>query len=190
MVLPSLASRPFLNTRPVWIVIASAAVLTVALIAANATLYFSSSEHLGAELARKSQAVDRDGELTAALDRDGTALKQVRWSALGKRVEALNEILRAHAFSWLDMLSDLGSVLPYGVRLVRISPRVTSAGVELSVSGVARTRLAMLEFLQNLLDDPHFDRPLPRSETPPEGSKSTDYEFQLTVQYLPDGGAK
>lgn len=190
MVLPSLASRPFLNTRPVWIVVASAAVLTVALVVANATLYFSSSEHLRAELARRSQAAEQDSDLTAALQRDGTALKQVQWKALGKRVGSLNEILRAHAFSWLDMLSDLGSVLPYGVRLAKISPRVSTEGVELSLAGVAQTRQAMLEFLQNLLDDPHFEKPLPTSENTPEASKSTGYEFRLTVQYLPDGGSK
>ncbi len=190
MILPSLASRPFLNARPVWIVTVSAAILTVVLMAANATLYFSSSEHLSAELTRRDQAAERDGGLTVALQRDGAALKQVRWSALGNQVEAINEILQAHAFSWLDMLADLGSVLPYGVRLVKIAPRVTSNGVELSLSGVARTRQSMLEFLQNLLDDPHFDRPLPRSESGPEGSKGTGYEFQLTVQYLPAGGAQ
>lgn len=190
MVLPSLASRPFLNTRPVWIVVASAAFLTVVLVVANATLYFSSSEHLGAELALQRRAVAKDNQLTGALQRDGAALQQVRWSALGKRVDALNQILGAHGFSWLDMLSDLGGVLPYGVRLVRISPRVTTDGVELMLSGVAQTRQSMLEFLQNLIDDPHFDRPLPSRESTPEGSKGTGYEFRLTVQYLPEGGSK
>jgi hypothetical protein len=59
--------------------------------------------------------------------------------------------------------------------------------IELNLVVVARTRDAMLEFLQNLLADPSFSQPTPRREETPEESAAPGYTLSLTVRYLPPG---
>jgi len=183
--LPSLASRPFLNTRPVWIVTVVCSVLAVGLLVVNVNLYFRSSQLLTVEIGRRSDLTNREGELSAALSAEVKQLKRVPWKALDTRVAMLNEILRSHAFSWTRMLSDLGDVLPYGVRLLKISPTVAGREVELALSGTARTRQAFLELLQKMIDDPRFASPLPSREATPESTQSQGYDFNLRVTYRP-----
>ncbi len=185
MTVPSLASRPFLNTRPVWLVTAICGILAVVLLVVNVNLYFRSTHLLTAETGRKEALKSRELELTENLRREAGRLKKVPWKALETRVEMLNRILRSHAFSWTTMLADLGDVLPYGVRLITISPSVGDEGGELSLSGTAKTRQAMLELLQNMIDDPRFEGPLPRTEQTPESTQSQGYDFNLRVTYRP-----
>ena len=53
--------------------------------------------------------------------------------------------------------------------------------MELSLTGVSRTREAWLEFLDNLIADPRFAKPSPRSED----VEDQGYGFTLMVTYLP-----
>jgi hypothetical protein len=64
-----------------------------------------------------------------------------------------------------------------------VSPGVTADGVRLTIRGTARTRMAMIKMLENMIADPHFFNPLPRSERTPEASQSAGYEFRLRVGY-------
>jgi hypothetical protein len=50
---------------------------------------------------------------------------------------------------------------------------------------VARTRDAMLEFLENLVNDPNFSQPTPRREEGPEESDVPGYTLALSVRYNP-----
>ncbi len=187
MMFPSLSSRPFLNTRPVWAVTALAAGIGVVLLAVNIGLYISSNRRLEAQLARRAELVEQVRTLSAELRRDTAALEKVPWKKLRLRARRLDGILHEYAFSWRRLFGDLGEVLPREVRLYRISPDVSDKGVVLTIAGTARNREALLELLQNMIDDPRFEDPLPRSETTPEGATGTGYEFRMKVNYLPGG---
>jgi len=187
MTLPNLASRPFLNTRPVWWVTGAATFFSVVLLIVNVSLYFSGSRHLVEKLQRRARLVEQETKLSREVDRDVKALAGVRWRALGSRVDRVNGILGGYAFSWLGLMNDLGRVLPRQVRLYKVSPHVTPDGVVLAVSGTAQTREAMLDLLENLIQSPQFFNPLPRSEKTPDASKSAGYEFRLRVGYRPGG---
>jgi len=185
MRLPSLSTRPFLNTRPVWIFTGAAVLFGLILMAVNIGLYMSSNTRLEQELERKKELQAQVRDIQAELQRDIDAIAKVPWKRLRTKVEGLNGILRAYGFSWQRLLRDVGGVLPRQVRLERINPAVTKEGLSLSLKGKAQTRDAMLELLQNMIDDPRFERPLPRSETTPEES-GVGYEFALQVLYHPD----
>ncbi len=189
MMMPSLSSRPFLNTRPVWAVTALAAGIGIVLMAVNVGLYISSNRRLEAQLQRRAELTTRVAELSAALRRDTAALEKVPWKKLRLRAGRLNGILQEYGFSWRRLFGDLGEVLPREVRLYRISPDISEKGVVLVIAGTARNREALLQLLQNMIDDPRFDNPLPRSETTPEGAAGTGYEFRMKVDYLPGGEA-
>ena len=189
MITPNLASRPFLNTRPVWLVTAAAALLALVLILLDLRLLLVSNRVLGNEVATRDELEKRHTELVAAVRTDVNALNRVPWRSLEARVKATNLVLREQAFSWLRMLDDIEGVMPYDVRLVTITPSVGADSVMLSFEVVSRNREAMLQFLDNLLADPRFKDPTPLSERTPEESETGDYLLRLRVAYLPSAEA-
>ena len=187
MTTPNLASRPFLNTRPVWLLAAVAGGLAIILTVINVHLWVASSRALAAQVERRDQLLAEHGELERELRRDAAALDRVPWRSLSRRADEVNLVLREHAFSWSQLLDDVERVIPREVRIIRISPAADKEGVSLTLDAVARSREDMLQFLDNLLADKAFDRPRPRSESTPDDSKSASYEFSLDVRYLPGG---
>jgi Tfp pilus assembly protein PilN len=185
VITPNLATRPFLNTRPVWLVTALAGAAALILVALNLRLFFVANRSLGDEMERRDALLQRHHALEAGLREDIKALERVPWRSLSSRVEATNLVLREHAFSWLGMLDDIERVMPYDVRLTRIAPAVGPDEVILSLALVAHNRDAMLQLLDNLIADPRFSNPTPSSEATPEQSMTAGYEMSLRVNYEP-----
>lgn len=187
MITPNLASRPFLNTRPVWVVTIVAGFLTVILIALNLRLVLVSNRVLEDEVAKRDALELQYSAIAARVRTDVEVLKRVPWRSLEARVEATNLVLREQSFSWLQMLDDIERAMPYDVRLIKIAPSVGPENVLLSFEVLARNREAMLEFLDNLVKDPRFENPTPASERTPEQSETGSYLLSMRVTYLPPG---
>ncbi len=185
MITPNLAARPYLNTRPVWIVAGAAALLTLAFAALNIWFYVATSSHMEAELARLDDLEAREKTLSAEVRVDVNDLQKIPWRALTGKVVATNLILREHSFSWLEMLDDIERVMPWNVRMTTITPNVTPEEVTLSLQIVAQTREAMLTFLENVVADPRFSDPTPASERTPEEATAAGYFLTLKVTYHP-----
>lgn len=165
----NLASRPFLNARPV---VRLAAVLWVAgglLLLANLILYGRAlrvGTERRAELARLEEqlAVTRQesAELAAAPELDG--LEQYN-----ERVAWLNGLIDQRTFPWSRLFERLAEVLPEEVRLDRLTPATggtatPEGGVEglvrLTLSGEARSDEALYAFVDALYADPAFQDPV------------------------------
>jgi Tfp pilus assembly protein PilN len=185
VITPNLATRPFLNTRPVWLVTAAAAVLAVILLVFNLRLYLVANRTLDDETSRRDALLERHERLESEVRRNVQTLEKVPWRSLSARVDSTNLILGEHAFSWLEMLDDIEAVMPYDVRLTRIAPSVGPDSVTLSLSVVAHNRDAMLELLDNLVVDPRFEDPTPSNETTPEEGSEPAYVMVLRVTYHP-----
>lgn len=185
MIAPNLATRPFINTRPVWLLVAVTGVVALALLAANIHLYLASNDATDALVTRESGLAATQRTVETELRQDVTRLDRVPWKQIAARTDGINVVLRERGFSWSEMLNDLERVLPYDVRLVQIAPSVTKDGISLGLQGIARTRDAMLELLDALITDPSFADPLPSTERGPEDSSVPGYTFQLKVTYLP-----
>lgn len=188
MNVPNLASRPFLNTRPVWLLVAATGTLAVVLSAVNLNLWLASNRGLEEQLARERTLAEEQAKLVTEMKRDLAALDRVPWRSLERRVGNLNLVLHEHAFSWLELLDDVERVLPREVKIIRVSPTVGKDGVELGLDGVARDRGSFLDLLDNLIADPSFEEPRPRSERTPEQSSGAGYDFTVSVKYLPGRG--
>ena len=189
MIVPNLATRPFLNARPVWVVTAVAGAVTLILLALNLRLFLVANRTLVDETATRDALLTKHQSLEAEVQRDVEALKRVPWRTLTRRVDATNLILHEHAFTWLGMLNDIERVMPYDVRLTRISPSVDVDGAVLSLALIANNRDAMLELLDNLVADPRFSEPTPSSEKTPEENSTATYIMQLRVNYHPTSEA-
>lgn len=184
---PNLASRPFLNTRPVWLLVITSGALALALSATNLHLWLASNRSLAVQVERRDEMLAEQRQLEATLKSDSATLDRVPWKTLNRRVTNLNLVMRAHDFSWLDLLDDLARVLPREVRITRIAPTFDGDTVRLSLQGIARSRDDLLDLLDAMITDPEFDEPRPRTETFPEQAASATYEFTLDVLYTPQG---
>jgi len=184
MIAPNLASQPHLNTRPVWMVTAVAALLALGFALTNVHVWLSSSRDLEEQLVRQQKLESEHQRLAAEVGTQVENLNRVPWRSLAGRVNAVNSVIREHEFSWLGMLDDIERVLPYDVRLTKIAPKVDVDSVNLSMTAIGRTRDALLEFLDRLIADQAFSEPTPQSEITPEES-GLGYVLILTVTHHP-----
>ncbi len=184
MIAPNLASKPHLNTRPVWIVIVVAALLAVVFAVVNVLVWTESNRALAEQLGDLEELEAEHRRLTSEVEERVAALDRVPWRSLGARVHGINSVIREHEFSWIGLLDDIERVLPYDVRLTKISPKVGVDRVSLSLEAVGKTREALLELLDNMILDPSFTEPTPLSEITPEES-GFGYVMGLTVIHHP-----
>ncbi len=184
MIVPNLSSRPHLNTRPVWLVIGVAVLLSLVFAALNAQVWFKSSRELEEQILLLDQLKADNERLAIEVGKEAEVLNRVPWKSLAARVNAVNAVIHEHEFSWVGLLDDIERVLPYDVRLTKITPKVDADTVILSLTAIGRTREALLELFDTLIADPSFSEPTPSSEITPEES-GLGYVFQLTVVHHP-----
>jgi hypothetical protein len=94
----------------------------------------------------------------------------------------LKELVDRRAFSWTGLFGVLEQVLPYGVRLRAISPRVDKGIVSLELSAAARTYEQGLELIQILEDRPEFASVFPLGR---ESDAETETRYRYEMRYLP-----
>jgi hypothetical protein len=152
----------------------------------NITSYLSSNRELAPQLDRLSRLRSEYESVSAEVRGLVAEFEKVPWRSLQSRVAATNVVLREWGFSWLALLDDIEEVIPREVRLIRIGPSVGPAEVTLSLRVVARSRDALIEFLDNLITDPRFSRPIPLREGLPEESAVAGYDLSLRVTYHPE----
>ncbi|MEE2776175.1 MAG: hypothetical protein VYE73_05365 [Acidobacteriota bacterium] len=185
----NLASRPFLNRRPVHRFAAVAWTLAGAILMLNVALwldYRRDSTDLRQRLADvRSRAETVSAEvvdLSKGLDRLG---------ALNEQVEFLNERIAERTFPWSLLFERLGEILPLGVRLQSLNPSVRAGPgggdpsfdtVLLNINCVAREGQDLYDFVQALYDDIAFERPVLHYETVDDVGA---VQFRLDAVYSP-----
>lgn len=187
MIVANLASKPRLNTRPVWLVTAVAVGVGLVLTAVNIRLFLTSNQTLEEQIVRRDMLQIQRDALGGEFSTHAAILERVPWKSLGARIELVNEVLEEHRFSWSDLLDHLAEVLPWQVRIVSVSPSVGKEGVFLGLQAVSKDREGFLNLLDRMVKDPYFDGPLPSREDWPESGQSSEYIFSMKVMYLPEG---
>jgi Tfp pilus assembly protein PilN len=92
----------------------------------------------------------------------------------------LKELVDRRAFSWTGLFAVLEQVLPYGVRMVSIAPRVEKDVVTIELDAATRSYEQGLELIRMLEDRPEFAQVFPVSRGNEEESR-----FRYTMRYLP-----
>jgi len=188
MIVPNLASQPHLNTRPVWLVTAAAAVVAMIFAVVNLMVWLESNRALEEQIVLQQELEAEYERLSSEVSAQAEDLNRVPWKSLAARANAVNSVIREHEFSWIGLLDDIERVLPYDVRLTKISPKVDVDKVNLSISAIGRTREALLDLLDAFIADPSFSDPTPGAEATPEES-GIGYVLTLTVVHHPDAEA-
>ena len=196
----NLASRPFRNNVPIWIV--------HALLTAGVVAYTTWNVHAFLEAGRNLAALEADIGSTekrlSELDRrDREALAGIRVfdpKTLDTQAEQANEIIMRRGLSWTRLFNLFEKIVPYEVKMTAIRPvygtreaeargrggAPSVAGtVPIDVEGVAQSLEAFLEFERALIVDTHFAEVEPvRTGT---AAGNPEVSFQLHFLYDPEG---
>jgi len=195
---PNLASRPFVNQRPVRRLALLLALVAILLTAWNVVSWW----RVGSGSATRQRELSRlEAETTAARSRLATIEQDLaarHLAAENLRAEFLNERIAQRTFGWNELFDRLAEVLPDGVRLRSLSPSLGSSrrrttqpvategrrSVELGIRAEATDDESMLQFVDRLYAHPSFATPNLARESRERGGRIA---FDLTVTFFPGG---
>ena len=151
----NLASEPFRNERLPVLALAVAAFAVMVLTVQHALI-------LRELLPERTSGTRREA---AALDAESTRLRAEARGPRTPRPEPaglaewglIKDLVDRRAFSWTLLFAHLEAVLPDGVHLVTIGPRVRKGEVLIDVAAVARTPEDAREFVRRLEGREEFD---------------------------------
>jgi Tfp pilus assembly protein PilN len=169
----------------VWLVTGLSALLAVIFVVLNLVSWVAGNRTLATQLEQRDRLRVEKAALETELKSQLAEMEEVPWKSLTGRVRATNVVLREHGFSWSRLFDDIERIMPHDARLTLIGPGVGPDGVTLSLVLIARSRDAVLELLENLIDDSSFSEPVPIRETLPDDSETGEYELTLRANYHP-----
>jgi type IV pilus assembly protein PilN len=192
----NLASRPFFELRPVLLrlrVLGGALVvlaLVLFLLLRQAEVKADRAEAVAHKWNVATQQLQQEWQQDQAL------MKEPANAATLQRSDFLNQIFLRKSFSWTTAMMDLERVLPQGVQVTSIDPRMTKEGrvmMRLRVNG-PRDKVVIL--VSNLEKSPHFVEPLVAGETAdiqgqgqagfrPTMSETTDVNVDIIAGFNP-----
>jgi type IV pilus assembly protein PilN len=180
----NLATRPQVNNRPF---LAGAA--TVGTIAIVALLLLSRASYTSWQADRSVRVDTARWEAQIRYDQQRhQALQTYFASPAAKRIldrsAFLNSLIDARSFPWTKIFTDLGQVLPAGVRVVSISPHLENGRAQLALKVSAATDSSKLQFLDAIQRSKAFSGLLVQDEKRASGPSATEsILLDLTVWY-------
>ncbi len=101
-----------------------------------------------------------------------------------QRAAYLNSLIQQRAFPWIKIFMDLEQILPEGVRIVSIEPRMSGDTVQLTVLVGAMSDESKLKFLKALESSPEFSHIELLNESRPTRTDEPDHVMlSLQAQY-------
>jgi hypothetical protein len=183
------ARRPFLDERPVWVLVAGAALFGAVLLLANVRLWVGFHRDV-AHVRQEIADLDARGRAAAKATAEARdALRSYRLSTLALESRELLRLVAERRFSWTGLLARLERTLPGDVRLARLTPKFGEGGeVGLDVGLVGRTPQTVVKTLAAFSADPLFRDVALHNETNPEKGAPEGYSFELSVIFSPEEG--
>lgn len=104
---------------------------------------------------------------------------------LHDRAAFLNSLIDERSFDWTRMFTDLERILPPGVRVVSISPKLQKGQVEVKLVVGATGDESKLKFLRAIEQSGSFSRVQVLGERPPSKAEGGErIQIELTAWYL------
>ena len=194
----NLASRPFFELRPVLLrlrILAGALVvlaLVLILLLRRTEVQADRAQAIAHRWTVASQQLQQEWQQDQAL------MRQPANAATLERSDFLNQIFLRKSFSWTTAMIDLELVLPQGVQVTSIDPRMTKEGRVMMRLRVNGPRDKVVGLVSNLEKSPHFIEPLVVGETAdiqgqgqagfrPTMSEATDVNVDILAGFNPGG---
>jgi type IV pilus assembly protein PilN len=192
----NLASRPFFELRPVLLRLRmlGGALVVLALVLFLLLRQAEVKADRAEAVAHKWNVATQ--QLQQEWQRDQALMKEPANAATLQRSEFLNQIFRRKSFSWTTAMMDLERVLPQGVQVTSIDPRMTKEGRVMMRLRVNGPRDKVVTLVSNLEKSSHFIAPLVAGETAdiqgqgqagfrPTMSESTDVNVDIVAGFNP-----
>lgn len=180
----NLASRPYRDYRPVWLVASILTIASAVFLIYNvhaAYQYFVNTKTTRGEIERLQRETVEESRRARQLQAD---MRRFDRKALNSQSRFINSQIAERAFSWSTLLDQLERVTPSNVRLMSLNPSVSTEGiVHLRMACVAKTPSGLVEMIRRLQSDPHFIRPFPESEAILETGL---HQFTIGTDYRSD----
>ncbi len=196
----NLASRPFVELRPILALLRTVAAVLAVLMLGQWIVLHSLEKKAAVADANVSHWTDRTRELERACNRDQAMMREPQKAATLTTSEFLNNLFAEKAFSWTAALMDMENVLPGGVQVVSMQPQMTKDGHVLLRLQVTGERDKAVELVKNLETSKHFLDPKIAGESAaqastgngrpgfvPQPSTSEDVNFDILAEYNAQG---
>lgn len=174
----NLATQPFRNETLPAVLLAVGGVVLVLVTAQHALTIRRLLPDRTSAAHRKAAALEEEAARLRAEVRE-TRVTRPASTVIAQWV-LLKELVDRRAFSWTGLFSVLEEVLPPGVRLLSIAPRVDKGGVTLELNAAARSYERGLELIRILEDRPEFSNVYPVSR-----GDEVESRFRYTMRYVP-----
>jgi type IV pilus assembly protein PilN len=180
----NLSTEPFGHDRAAVVVSTICSVLLLGLLAVQVFLILG--ERARAAENRDSVRALQTQVSAASIEQakvDATLRQPVNAEVLQQSV-LLNALIERKSISWARLLSDVGGVLPGGVRLIQIRlPQINSRNeVTLDMEAGARATSDAIEFTKRLQNSPLFG-PANLLRADPPSQNEPLFRYRLTVSY-------
>lgn len=192
----NLASRPFFELRPVLLrlrLLAGAlgvVALALFLLLRGAEVKADRAEAVAHKWNLASQQLQQEWQ------HDQVLMRQPDNAATLQRSDFLNQVFLSKSFSWTTAMMDLERVLPQGVQVTSIDPRMTNEGRVMMRLRVNGPRDKVLTLVSNLEKSSHFIEPFVAGETAdiqgqgqsgfrPTMSETTDVNVDIIAGFNP-----
>lgn len=128
-------------------VIGGFAILALALLATRAYYVSREARQQRAEIARLQGEIDQLNRQRSELQ---AYFNQPDVLKVRDRAGFLNSLIEERSFPWTRIFMDLENILPEGVRVVQIAPKLVNGHIELKLATAAVSDEAKLKFLRTL----------------------------------------
>ncbi|MRR07361.1 MAG: fimbrial protein [Deltaproteobacteria bacterium] len=170
----NLSTRYFIDTRKLNVVLAAVVIMLVLV-----TFFCVKGVATNA-----GQAKQLEGELSKLQARFATSAKGVseqEYRGIIKKISVANGILSKRGLNWLLLLDRLESVVPEGVALSSIEPKLKEG--TLTLSGGAKEFRNLRTFVENLEEAPWFSDVFLQSQTEiKQGAEQKGVGFTVTCK--------
>ena len=170
----NLATSPLQNNRRF---ILGSALLGVAALAALGMLSSSALANWSANRNVRNEASHLNAEIRDFREQRKDLdefFKQPEKRKIMDRAAFLNALIEQRSFPWTNLFTDLERLLPEGVRVVSIAPRMAAGRVEVKLNVGATNDEGKLKFIETLEKSAEFERIQVVSETRPTRAEEGD----------------
>ncbi|MBI1737993.1 MAG: hypothetical protein HYR58_01955 [Acidobacteria bacterium] len=170
----NLATSPLVNNRRFVLgstLLGAAALLALVVLSSSAFRNWNANRNVRNEMADLNRKMRDFREQRKDLDE---FFKRPETKKIMDRAAFLNALIEQRSFPWTKMFTDLERMLPEGVRVVSISPRMAGGRVEVKLNVGAQTDEGKLKLIETLEKSTEFERIQVVSESRPTRAEEGD----------------
>ncbi len=180
----NLATSPQANNRPFLagaVLVGVLALIALGLLSYSAYNSWVASRDLRAEMAGWESKIRADQVRHEELQ---SYFREPHAQSVIDRSAFLNSLIAERSFPWTKILTDIGDILPPGVRVISISPQLDNGRAQVTLQVGAASEESKLQFLEAIEKSNVFSDLVVKSEHNPTELSSPDrVVLDLTVWY-------